>query len=141
MTLCRSVFAWDMSLRRPLASRIRRSASLDLSAALAIRGSAADSHAAAATRPALDLAPESSIVGEGFAFSLARATPQNPDIKVLRSFGEMRDMMPRKLGSPSGAMEGGSEAAGQQERSPDGGATSGSEASCRASKPKVSRNG
>jgi len=38
-----------MSLGRPLAARIPRSAALDLSAAPAIHGSAADSHAAYAT--------------------------------------------------------------------------------------------
>jgi hypothetical protein len=141
MTPHRSVFAGDMPFPRPLASRIWRSASLGLSAALAIRGSAADSHAAGTARRPLDLARESSIVDWGCAIFSARATSRNPDVKVLQSFGEMRDVMPRKLGPPSGATEGGSEAAGQQERSLDGGATSGSEASCRASKPKVSRNG
>ena len=39
--------------------------------------------------------------------------------------------MPRKFGPTSGAMDGESEEAEQQERSQDGGATSGSEASRR----------
>jgi hypothetical protein len=51
--------------------------------------------------------------------------------------GETGDVMLRKLGPPSGAMEGGSEAAAQPERSLDGGATSGSEASRRPSKPRA----
>ena len=41
--------------------------------------------------------------------------------------GETRDVMSRKLGPTCGATEGGSEEAEQQERSRDGGATSGSE--------------
>jgi hypothetical protein len=42
------------------------------------------------------------------------------------------DVMPKRLGPTSGAMDGESEEAEQQERSLDGGATSGSEALCRA---------
>jgi hypothetical protein len=40
-------------------------------------------------------------------------------------------VMPRKFGPTSGAVDGESEEAEQQERSRDGEATSGSEASCR----------
>src|SRR5580704_454698 len=79
MTWFRSVFAPDMSLLRPLASRIPRSAALDLSAALAVPGSAADSHTAGTTRPALDLAPASSIDKLCSAIFLARVmTSKNP---------------------------------------------------------------
>ncbi len=141
MTSFRSVSGVDMPSRRMLASRIRRSASLGFAGAPAVHGSAARSDAAGSARRQLDLAGVSSVVEWNCAIFLARATPQSPNNQLLQRFGETRDMMPRKLGPPSGATEGGSEAAGQQERSPDGGATSGSEASRCKSKPKVSRDG
>src|SRR5580704_6594909 len=50
--------------------------------------------------------------------------------------GETRDVMSRKRGPTCGATEGGSEEAEQQERSRDGGATSGSEASRRTARRK-----
>jgi hypothetical protein len=45
---------------------------------------------------------------------------------------DAHDVLPRKLGPTSGATEGGSEEAVQQERSLEGEATSGSETACRA---------
>jgi len=158
MTWFRSVFAPDMSLLRPLASRIPRSATLDLSAALAIHGSGANSHTAGTTRPAFDLAPASSIDKLGSAIFLARVmTSKNPadrstldvrrdarrDVEEART-DERSRRDPRRgarstqrrseIRGPRSAEHFGvgvSEEAQQQERSRDGGATSGSEASRR----------